>query len=125
MSFENDLFEALAPLVMISASPLKGRVYPNTFPQEYTLPAIRFQFVSVVPVVDICGDGDDETAEAHVQLDVVASTFDAMRTLRLAVMEAMRTFDPPAILENSSTDYDAETKTHRAALEYSIEGSST
>lgn len=125
MSLEDDIFATLAPLVMTSASPLKGRVYPNTLPQQFTYPAIRFQVISGVPVVDLCGDGDEETDETHIQFDVVGDTFDSMMILVRQVRTAMATFDPPAILEFFSTDFDAETKSHRGLMEYSFHGSSS
>lgn len=120
MSLETDLYSALKSLV-------GNRVSPVIFPQPPavpTWPAIRYTVISNVPVTDICGDGDDETSEPRVQLDVVASTFTGARSLRLQVMAVMRTFSPPAILENSSNEYDAETKTYREIMEYIFYGSS-
>lgn len=121
MSLEQDLFAALRTLV-------GNRVAPVTFPQPPavpTWPAIRYTIVSNVPVVDICGDGDDETAEPRVQLDLVASEFKQVRALRLQVMAAMRLFVPPAILENTSSQYDDETKTFREIMDYIFYGSSS
>lgn len=121
MSLETALFTALKSLV-------GNRVSPVTFPQPPavpTWPAIRYTFISTVPIEDLCGDGDDETAEALVQLDLVASTFSAARALRLQVMAAMRTFDPPAILQNSSGEFDADTKTYREQLDYLFHPSSS
>lgn len=120
MSLENDLVTALKSLV-------GNRMSPNTFPQPPALPtwpAIRYTFIDTVPVLDICGDGDDATATPRIQIDVVAETYTQARTIRLQVMAAMRTFVPPAILELSSGEYDAETKTHREILDYTIHGSS-
>ena len=118
MTIEADLFTALRSLV-------GNRVAP-TFPQPPktpTWPAIRYRIISNIPVVDICGDGDDSTAEPHIQLDVVATTFEAARALRLQVMAVMKTFDPPAILQNSASEDDAETKTSREILDYILYGS--
>jgi hypothetical protein len=121
MTLEQDLFATLRPLV-------SNRVYPVVFPQPVSglpvWPAIRYVTVSSVPIEDLCGDGDDQTAEVRVQLDVVATTYAAMRALRLQVMEKMRTFDTPARLALSSEDYDEETKTHRGILDYDLHGSS-
>lgn len=120
MSLEVDLDAALKSLV-------GNRVAPVIFPQPPgvpTWPAIRYTVISNVPVTDICGDGDDETAEPRVQLDVVAATYMQVRALRLQVMAAMRMFLPPAILENTSSQYDDETKTFREIMEYTIHGSS-
>jgi len=120
MTLEASIFTALKTLV-------GNRVSPNEFPQPPavpTWPAIRYTIIDNVPVVDVCGDGDDDTAQPRVQLDVVATTYTAARALRLQVMAAMRTFDPPAILELSSGDYDPETKTYRELLDYTFHGSS-
>lgn len=122
MTLEQDLFATLRPLV-------SNRVYPVVFPQPVTgqppvWPAIRYTIISSVPVEDLCGDGDDQTADVRVQLDVVAGTYAAMRALRLQVMEKMRVFDTPARLALSVDEYDVETKTHRGILDYDVHGSS-
>ena len=119
MSVETDLFTALKSLV-------GNRMSPNIFPQPPagpTWPAIRYTIIDMVPVVDICGDGDDLTADIRIQIDCVAETYMAARALRLQVMAAMRSFSPPAILDLSRGDYDADTKTYREALDYLIHGS--
>lgn len=120
MTTETDLFDALKSLV-------GNRVAPIVFPQPPavpTWPAIRYSFPSVNPVVDLCGDGDDTTAEVRVQLDAVATTYSAARQLRLDIMAIMRTFDPPAILEFSTSDYDSTTKVYIEIMQYTLHGSS-
>lgn len=121
MSLETELFAVLKGLV-------SNRVYPLTFVQPSgslpVWPAIRYTLVSVVPEEDLCGDGDDETATARVQLDVVDKTYAGARALRLSVMSAMRAFIYPARLAASADTYDDETKTHRVILDYTIHGSS-
>lgn len=120
MSLENDLFATLKSLV-------GNRMTPNKFPQPPavpTWPAIRYTFISNVPFVDICGDGDDTTSEPRIQLDLVATTYPSVRSLRLQVMSAMSSFTPPATLQNSSGEYDSETDTHREMLDYIFYGSS-
>lgn len=121
MSLENDLFSALKSLV-------GNRMSPNEFPQPPAVPvwpAIRYTIIDSVPDIDICGDGDDQIATPRVQLDVVATTYAAARALRLSVMAAMKAFVPPAILDDSGGDYDADTKTYRERLDYIFHGSST
>jgi hypothetical protein len=116
MSVEADLYTALSGLV-------GNRCYPITFPQTGTVPvwpAIRYTLISVVPAIALCGDSGDDAADTRVQLDIVASSYSAMRSLRLDVMAAMLTFAPPAILENSSDQYDAETKTYRSQVDYIV-----
>ncbi len=117
MSIEADLFTTLKTLVA-------NRVYPETFIQPNgalpVWPAIRYGLVSIVPAIAICGDGGDETADTRVQIDVVDKTFIATRSLRSQVLQAMLNFDPPAIVQNSFSEYDAETKTFRASIDYVI-----
>ena len=117
MSIEADLFTTLKTLVA-------NRVYPETFIQPNgalpVWPAIRYGLVSIVPATAICGDGGDETADTRVQLDVVDKTFIATRLLRYQVMQAMLNFNPPAIVQNSFSEYDADTKTFRASIDYVI-----
>ncbi len=117
MSIEADLFTTLKTLV-------SNRVYPETFVQPSgTLPiwpAIRYDLVSEIPVTAICGDGGDETADTRVQIDIVDKTFLAARSLRAQVMQAMLSFDPPAIVQNSFNEYDPDTKTFRSSVEYVI-----
>jgi len=121
MSLETDLYAALSSLV-------SNRVYPNVFPQvdagTQVWPSIRYTIVSSVPVEDLCGDGDDTTADVRVQLDAVDVTYSKMRALRLSVMAAMRTFPTPARLASNFDDYDADVKVHRAMLQYDVMGSS-
>jgi hypothetical protein len=120
MILEERLFSALKSLV-------GNRVAPIIFPQPPavpTWPAIRYS-IDTTPVIDICGDGDDSTADTRVQLDVVAKEFAQARSLRLQVLSAMRTFAPPATLQFSTGEFDAETRTFREILQYSIHGSSS
>lgn len=128
MSIETSLVASLKSLVGNRISPLIFRESPAV----PTWPAIRYTIVSDVPIEDICGDGEegtagdpDETNELHIQLDVVALTFQGARSLRRSVRAAMQSFDPPAILENSSSTYDEETKTYREIMEYRFDGSSS
>ena len=119
MSIEAELFSVLR-------SAVSDRVYPSVFPQPLSgvpvWPSIRYSIVSSVPVEDLCGDGDDTTADVRVQIDAVDVTYGKMLALRLLVMAAMRALPTPARLAQSSNDYDEETKTHRAFLEYECSG---
>lgn len=120
MSIENDLYAKLRPLVA-------DRVYPLEFPQEEaapTWPAIRFTLVSIAPATTICGDSGDKSATTRVQLDAVTRSYDQTRALRLAILTAMKTFAPPAVLDGSREDRDPETKTYRAGLDFLVYASS-
>lgn len=121
MSVEADLFSTLGPLVA-------NRCYPLAFPltpPNPQWPAIRYTLVSTVPMIALCGDSGDEAPDTRVQLDLVAATYTAVRVLRQSAMAAMVGFSPPAILENSVDEWDAETKTFRVTLEYVIYASAT
>jgi hypothetical protein len=114
VTIEASLFTALGSLV-------SNRVYPITFPLTGAVPvwpAIRYSFISVTPSITICGDGGDETADTRIQIDIVATTFSAVRTLRSQVMTAMLTFSPPAVFENSFSSYDEQTKTFREQIDF-------
>lgn len=118
MTLEKKLFDALKSLV--------GNRVTAKFPQPSenpVWPAIRYR-IETVAVVDICGDDDDDTAETTVILEIVAHTYTAARALRLQVLAAMKTFDPPAIAGFGSGEPDHETKTWREIQEFTIHGSS-
>lgn len=117
MTVDDSIFAALGPLVA-------NRVYPSTFPQQFTYPAIRYQFVDQVPVADLGGDGDEQTDTPRVQIDAVANTYKAARDLGRAIREAMKTITTPAMLEDQRPVYDADAKVHRVSLDYTFHGSS-
>lgn len=121
MSLDVDIYNTLKPLV-------GNRVAEDEFPQppaEPTWPAIRVTFVDVVPTIDACGAGGDETSVSNVQIDVVAKEANQRRTLRLQVMAAMQTFYPPAILQQWFNLRDSETKTYRTLMQYAFYPSTT
>ncbi len=124
MSLENHLFSSLSTISEIARVGGFYAVSPLIFPQPPRYnpewPAIRYTFVSSVPIEDLCGDGDDDTSDVRVQIDVVDTTYAAMRALRLKVMAVMSAFIPPAILQASSDEVDIETHTYRAILDYLI-----
>jgi hypothetical protein len=120
MSIESDLYQSLQSYV-------SGRAYPLIFPQgtDARWPSIRYVFISADPGEDICGDGGDATADYRVQLDLVHTTYAALRVLRLQVLAAMDAFQPPAIWSGELEAYDAETKTYRSSLDFLLYPSST
>jgi hypothetical protein len=118
MRIEADLYSVLSVLV-------SNRVYPDEFPQNVVWPAIRYLFISVVPGVTICGSGNDPESDFRIQLDIVAKTGSERDALRISIQGAMRAFENPAVLEFWSKEYDAETKTYRAQMDYMVEPSSS
>lgn len=95
-----------------------GRVYPDTFPQDYAWPAIRYGIVSAVPSTTVYGSAGDETTEFRVQIDVVARTDTQRDALRRAVQDAMRDVHPPTTALLWQNRYDNETRAFLATMDY-------
>lgn len=130
MSLENDLFTVLSSIPeMARSGPQAYAVSPVIFPQPAKYnplwPAIRYTFVSGVPITDICGDGGDDSEDVRVQLDIVALTRSEVRTIRLKVRDLMQEFYPPATLDLEFDEYDIDTATYRWVMDYLIAPSST
>lgn len=117
MNVPQVIFQELRALV-------QDRVYPNTFPQGEPLPvwpAIRYTIVSEDPAGSLCGTNDEESDSIRVQFDIVAVTFAAMRTLKAQVIAALDNSDPPSVREPGGFEtYDAETRTHRAVIDFTF-----
>jgi hypothetical protein len=115
MSVESDLVDTLGALV-------SDRIYPNTIPQpesgtpEY--PAIRYINVATEIDADICGDGNADNV--RIQLDIIDNTYAGAMMIRDLTRTAMKSHVSPALLEDSASDYDADTKTHRIRMDYVI-----
>jgi hypothetical protein len=113
-----EIFLRLSPLVF-------GRVYPVTFPQQPlpVWPAIRYTPTGGAVQQTSCGDAMD--GDVSIQIDVVALKFSEVENLSDLVRSAMNDFSEPAVLDREpSFDFDAETKTHRVIMSYTIAGSS-
>lgn len=127
------VFTALRGLV-------NDRCYPNEFPQELinppksstggsnpnypTWPAIRYYQLSALNAPCILGTGDEDTDDTTIQIDIVARTYGAMRSLVTQVIAALQDTDPPCTRDFVFEDYDEETKTHRGILRYTFYASS-
>jgi hypothetical protein len=96
------------------------RVHASTFPETrlQDWPAIRFTVVSDTPFPDQCGSDDEASDDVRVQIDVVAMTYDEMKALKSAVIAAMADTDPGCERAGGFETYDADTKTHRAHIDY-------
>lgn len=105
-----------------------GRCYASTFKQEGDLPkwpAIRYAIVTQDPEEDICGTGDDTSADdVRVQVDFAAKTHGAMIALRDQGIAQMATHVPPPARTGGFQTYDDETKVHRAMVEFLFQQSS-
>lgn len=114
-----ELYSRMAPLV-------GNRVFPVTYPQEPlpTWPAIRYTPTGGALQQTSCGDAMD--GDVSVQIDVVALKFVDLVPLVAQVRTSLDAFSVPCVLDSEpGFEYDAETKTHRAILQYTIAGSTT
>jgi hypothetical protein len=115
------IVDLLGPLVA-------GRVYASVFPQEDTAPtwpAIRFTVVADTPFPDQCGSEDTDSDDTRVQIDIVADGYDEVLALKAAAIAALATSTPAALREPGGFEtYDADTRTHRAVLDYTFQPSS-
>jgi hypothetical protein len=114
MSVESDLFDTISGLV-------SGRAYPNTLPQTEGLPvypAIRYINIGTEIDPDICGDGNADNV--RFQLDIIDNTYSGALMIRDLVRTAMMAHTAPAVLEDSASDFDADTKAHRIRMDYVI-----
>ena len=121
MSAESSLRAALLAAPAVSA--LVGtRVYPMLLPQNPTLPAIVFQRISAVP--DHLLGEQGWRAPCRVQLSLWAATYDAMRTLTIAVEAALRGYSGSGLrlvrLLNLTDDYEPETKLYRMIADFRV-----
>lgn len=115
MSVQSAIYQALRALVA-------DRVYPSAFPQGSPTPvwpAIRYTLISIDPAAALCGTVDEGGDDVRVQIDIVAETYAGMRSLRTQVVAALDGTDPPSSrMPGGFEAYDAETRTHRAVVEY-------
>jgi hypothetical protein len=121
MSLETIIYNALKTLV-------SNRVYASTFPQQPATPitpAILFTFISDEVTQDVCGSGDEETANTRIQIDVYSTTFDSARTLRAQVIDAVALITPPTRWEGGFSSYEPDLKLHRCSLDFIHYPSST
>jgi hypothetical protein len=119
MTYETELFAALAPLAALTDN---GRAYyVNVFPQRgepSPWPAIRTTVVSGIPEATICGNGNDEETDFRVQIDGIAATAMLRTALRLAIQGAMAALPTPCLCDNFEDSFDVEARGYRTRLDY-------
>lgn len=131
MSIETAIIAALGAIPELQLQAGGAAVYQDDFPQPEGKtsphwPALRFTLAGGTVHEDICGDGDPETDDVRIQLDVVAVTTAERRLIWGKVRQAMKSIDPPAVLQGPPTmSRDSETKTYRAMGDWMIYGSSS
>lgn len=123
MSTLHDVFRtALGSLV-------SQRYYPNKFPQEAgapTWPAIRGTIISRENDPDQCDGGDFDTDTVRVQLDVVATTYEAAEDLMRAVDAALTAVVSVPIVRQPGgfETWDADARVHRLTADWLVMQSS-
>lgn len=121
MSIPDLIYQSLRALVA-------DRIWPNRFGQpdgSPVWPAIRYTIVVNDPAASLCGTDDEDTDDVIVQFDIVAATYAAMRTLKAQLITALDNTDPPCSRQPGGFEtWDAETKTHRAVLDFRFQQSS-
>jgi hypothetical protein len=120
VSLKTDIFDALKALAA-------NRVWPDKFEQEanLTAPAIRYTLAGGTTWADLEGDGDESTDDIRLQLDWIARTADERDALTPLIRAAMKTLDPPCLMDGPVvTTFDAETKLYRAFAFWTSYGSS-
>lgn len=115
------ILDALSSLV-------SNRIWPNEFPQGNPLPiwpAIRYTVVTGNAFPTLCGTDDDDGDDVTVFIDVVATTYPAMRALRDQAITALKATDPPCSRQPGGQESpDGETKTQRVTMVYLFQQSS-
>ncbi len=105
-----------------------GRFYPDTFLQKDgglpQWPAGRYVVISAINESDIGGTDLRDTDNTIVQIDVAANTYAERESLVNQVIAAMQNLDPPCTRENVINEFEGETRTYRALLEYTFYASS-
>jgi hypothetical protein len=121
MSVDTALHAALDPI-------FTSRVWANAFPQEPgtpAVPAVRFVVVSGDPTLDICAEDNEDTDDIRVQLDVIAATYAALKTIKAQVINAMKGLTPPAVRQPGGFEaFDDDVRAHRWSVDYVFSQSS-
>lgn len=119
--------QVAASVVALLKPLVANRAYRLVFPQSPTVPvwpAIRYTFIDATnPSADITGEGDEETADYRLQIDVVdleSKGPTSFATLCAAVKAAMKTLAPTFEWDSQAEEFDAETKTTRLRIDYMI-----
>lgn len=114
MSIESGLVTALSAIA-------GGQIYQDTIPQSVRAKAgriLRFSVISIEPAADLCGDDAEETGDRRVQLDVIADSAQDRADFRAQVLQAMTSFDPPAIFDGEQRSYESDVKKYVSTIDY-------
>lgn len=121
MSLEADVKTALSAIVAIGG-PAVARVYPNTLPQPYTLPAITYFRVDTV--FEYAHNGDNGLIHPRFQISCWASTLLAALSLARTVQTTMDAWlvagTRHALPVNQYDLTDPDTGVHQVAIDFII-----
>ncbi|GAB7128038.1 hypothetical protein JCM19000A_25450 [Silvimonas sp. JCM 19000] len=112
MSFREQVYQALAPLV-------GARCYPELLPENLAdYPAIYWSYMAT-PDATVGGEADEESI--RLEINVVARTTDALASLRVAVSDAMYdTFDTAQRISDMPMPYDDSGGLFRRVIEFNL-----
>lgn len=85
-TIESALYAILAADVTV-AGLVGTRIFPNVVPQDQSLPAISYQRIATSRVWSL--EGPSGLAQPTFQVNCLAATYDALRTLSAAVRAAL------------------------------------
>jgi len=120
MSFNEDLFSKLVADAGVTAI-VSRRISPNVFTQQDDRPAIRYMNVTATPYHLMGVDANIE--RQRWQIDLIASTYNAVTDLRDAVKSCLSRWSSTGVVQDSyfvnATDiFDDDTRMHRIKLDY-------
>lgn len=125
MTLRTDIVTALRSVPALAGTGASSRVFEGTFLQpDGTLPAwpaARFTGDNTA-FESMCGDSDPAEDDVALQVDLVVGTtpadLEALRLLVIAAMQAMAGYTVTRGIDQYV--YDAETKTHRRIIQFTI-----
>jgi hypothetical protein len=125
LTIEEALFQLLASAPRLAAI-TDGRVYPDTLPQEATLPAVVFSVISDIP--DTAHDGDSGHATAVVQADMWADSRMTCAAMKNAIRldlngtrHEVGDWKLTAVLTNTVPDYSPDLRLKRYITEFRVQ----
>lgn len=126
MSFETTIFSRLSGFAGLS-SLVSSRIYPNTLPQNPTLPALTFRRVSTVPFSAM--SNDTGVTRCRLQVDVWARKYSDLDAVGDQVRQALQrwrnTGAGTEVLSsfylNAVDLYEPENEIHHRAMDFEID----
>lgn len=111
---KNDIYIALTRNTDLNNA-VAGRVYPGSFPELPTYPAIVYNRVSLIPFNDLSGYSSIDAG--RFQIDIFSHNYSETNNVASLVKEAMRGV---GIQVNIMDGYDSDTRLHRKTMDYTL-----